>query len=55
MKIRIFVGADMHDLENEINKWFAENPKISVVQILQSESESEAEDWAVTISIIHIG
>ena len=52
MRVEIFGGANILELENKINNWLkARQSKIKVVNQTQSESGDYAEDWNVTISI----
>jgi len=48
MKVKIFEDQNGRLLEQKINEWLKENPKINIVRILQTEA-----DAGITITILY--
>ena len=56
MNIKVFTAESGSSLENDVNEWLANNPSIEVVNMVQSESNSDKmERWIVTLTLLYKG
>lgn len=51
MKCEIFISSSVVSLQGRINQWLANHPKVEIIFIQQSESDSETHGFGVTVSI----
>ena len=52
MKVKFFNSTKHKILEDSINRWFDENPRVKVVSIEQTETTNAGgEQWNISVSI----
>ena len=52
-KIKLFECNRLEDLEPAVNKWLAENPRIEIAQIAQSESGGGEVEWSISFTVLY--
>jgi len=52
-KIKLFECNRLQDLEPAVNKWLAENPRIEIAHIAQSESGGGEVEWSISFTVLY--
>jgi hypothetical protein len=53
MKIKIFTVTHSNEMEETVDRWLRENPRIEIQHVRQSESMNN-ESWSMTLTIFYI-
>jgi hypothetical protein len=52
-QIKVFSCPTIHELEKQVNQWFADNPGIEIVQFEQSETGGGGgTEWFITFTVL---